>query len=65
MGISLLNSLLAGKLHQESGSLETASTTKQSCVFLNLQISANNPLNIPAKWVPFVPEGHRRVFSAH
>ena len=47
MGISLLNSLLAGKLHQESGSLETASTTKQSCVFLGLQISANNPLISP------------------
>ena len=41
--ISLLNSLLAGKMKTERGSLETASTTKQSSVFLNLQIKANNP----------------------
>ena len=30
-------------METEKGSLETASTTNQSCVFLNLQIQANNP----------------------
>ena len=47
MGISLLNSLLAGKMDTETGSLETASTTKQSYVFLNRQIIASNPLISP------------------
>jgi hypothetical protein len=41
--ISLLNSLLAGKMELERGSLETAGTTMQSYVFLDLQMSANNP----------------------
>ena len=34
-------------METERGSLETASTTNQSCVFLGLQIPANNPLISP------------------
>jgi len=35
---------------------------------LRLVESANNSRqssNIPTKWTPFAPEGHRREFSAH
>ena len=59
MGISLLNSLLAGKMETERGSLETASTTKQSSLFLNLQIIASNPQISPqnARLLPLKDTG--------